>query len=234
MYPMDISRKLKHTIPAIVLGCHKSGLGVIRALGEMKVPIVGVYYNKMDMGYVSKFVIAHHLCPNPDRDEAGFVSFLVDLASKWSGGVVIPSDDTTLIPVSKHKKLLERHFEVAACKWPTTEIFIRKKHTYALAEKIGVPCPRTFIPKTSCQAVDFAKEVGLPCLLKPSVGHSFFNIFREKMVFIENTEQLENAYKKTKEAGIQMMIQEFIPGDDGSGANYNSYFINAFKRNSPA
>ncbi len=216
---------MRQSTPAIVLGCHKLGLGVIRALGEMKVPVVGVHYSKMDMGYVSKFVIASYRCPNPDRDEEGFVSFLVDLSSKWKGGVVIPCHDATLIPASRHKKLLEKYFKVAACQWRTTEICIRKKHTYALAEEIGVPCPRTLIPKTSGQAIDFAKAVGLPCVFKPSVSHRFFDIFRKKMVFVKNAEQLEDAYKRTEEAGIEMMIQEFIPGDDANGANYNSYFI---------
>ena len=225
MYLTRMSRKLRQSTPAIVLGCHKLGLGVIRALGQMKIPIVAVYYNKMDMGYVSKFVIADYRFCDPDQDEAGFVSSLVDLASKWEGGVVIPSDDATLIPASRHKKLLERHFKVAACQWRTTETCIRKKHTYALAQRIGVPCPRTLIPKTSGEAIDFAEMVGLPCVLKPSVGHRFFDIFRKKMVFIEDIEQLKNAYRRAEEAGTEMMVQEFIPGDDASGANYNSYFI---------
>lgn len=213
------------SVPAIVLGCHKIGLGIIRALGEKKVPIVGVYYNEMDMGYVSKYVIGSYRCPHPDDDEKGFVSFLMSLAPQWEGGVLIPSDDATLIPTSKHKYELERHFRVMANEWQITEKYIIKKHTYAIAHEIGIPSPRTLVPNELQHAMDFVKQIGFPCLLKPSVGHRFFEIFRKKMIFVETIRQLEDAYDKTKEAGTEMMIQEFIPGDDKSGANYNSLFV---------
>lgn len=42
---------------AVVLSSHTAGLGVIRALGYMGVPLTVFYYNKLDMGYVSRFVI---------------------------------------------------------------------------------------------------------------------------------------------------------------------------------
>ncbi|MCZ7545988.1 MAG: hypothetical protein M5R40_21800 [Anaerolineae bacterium] len=48
--------------------------------------------------------------------------------------------------VSKHKALLERHYIVACTEWAITEQFIDKKRTYALADAIGVPAPRTIVP----------------------------------------------------------------------------------------
>jgi predicted ATP-grasp superfamily ATP-dependent carboligase len=212
-------------IPAVVLGCHKIGLGIIRALGEEQVPVVGLHYNEMDMGYVSKYVIASYQCPHPDHDEKGFLSFLLSLSSKWGGCILIPSDDATLIQVSKHKALLEEHFKVMASDWEITEKYIVKKHTYTLAHEIGIPAPQTLVPGELKQAIDFARTIGLPCLLKPTVGHRFFEIFRKKMIFIETIQQLEDAYKKTYDSGTEMMIQEFIPGDDRSGVNYNSFLV---------
>jgi len=214
------------TPPAIVLGCHKIGLGVIRALGAKNVPVVGVYYNAMDMGCVSKYVIARYQCPHPDQDEQGFLSFLLGLAAEWGGAVLVPSDDATLIPVSRHKNTLEAHFKVVADKWQVTEQAIFKQHTYALADKIGVPSPATKVPESMEDAIDFVKGIGFPCLLKPTVGHTFFQLFRRKMILAHELDQLREAYRKTEEAGVEMMIQEFIPGDDKSGVNYNSFFLN--------
>lgn len=41
---------------AIVLSAHNTRLAVIRSLGEAGIPIVSLYYDKNDMGYVSKYV----------------------------------------------------------------------------------------------------------------------------------------------------------------------------------
>jgi predicted ATP-grasp superfamily ATP-dependent carboligase len=211
--------------PAIVLGCHKLGLGVIRALGEMKVPVVGVYYNPRDMGYVSRFVVAKYRVPDPEDDETGFVSSLVDLAREWKGGVLIPSDDPTLEAVSRNKNTLDACFKVSANAWCTTEKYIDKKYTYLLANQAGVPAPRTVVPKTLEEALDSVRCIGFPCLYKPSCGHRYFKIHKKKMVFVRNEEELIDAWKRSEEHGGEMMLQEFIPGDDTHGANYNSYFI---------
>ena len=211
--------------PAIVLGCHKIGLGIIRALGEEHVPVIGVYYNKMDMAQASKYVTASYHCPHPDTNPTDFISSLLDLSSKWAGSVLIPSDDATLIPVSKYRSQLAKHFKIMASEWNITEKYIVKKHTYSIAHEIGIPAPQTLVPVSLDETIDFVKKIGMPCILKPTVGHRFFEIFRKKMIFIETISQLEDAYKTTRDAGIEMMIQEFIPGDDRSGVNYNSLIV---------
>jgi len=211
--------------PALILGCHKIGLGIIRALGEKGVPVVGISYSKMDMGYASKYVIEHHRSPHPDMDPEGFLSVLMQLGNKWSGSVLIPSDDATLIPVSKQKKRLGSLFKVAADEWPVIEKCVVKKHTYALADQIGVLCPRTKIPSSIGEAKDFVRQIGLPCLIKPTVGHSFFERFKQKMFFARNLADLETLFDQFAEAGVEVMLQEFIPGDDRSGANYNSFVV---------
>ncbi|HEY3423777.1 MAG TPA: hypothetical protein VGL27_03190 [Negativicutes bacterium] len=216
---------MNHKPPAIILGCHKAGLGIIRALGEAKVPVVGIYYNKLDMGFVSKFVVSHYLFPHPDTRETEFTEKLLGLTSKWGGGVLIPSDDATLVHVSRNKELLEEKYKVVAPSWEITEKFIEKKYTYSLAEKIGVAAPKTRTPQNLNEVKDFAKVVGFPCIIKPSIGHSFYEIFKKKMIFAETIYALEEAYKITADSGAEMMIQEYIPGDDQSGANYNSFFF---------
>ena len=46
------------------------------------------------------------------------------------------------------------------------------------------------------------------------------------MVRVENLDQMLQAYQQAKDACIEVMIQEFIPGDETQGVNYNSYFWN--------
>lgn len=211
--------------PAMVLGCHKIGLGIIRSFGLKKVPVIGVSYSKMDMGPWSKYITAHYRCPQPDQDPVGFIALLQHLGEKWNGAVLIPSDDATLIPVSKYKHVLSSIFKVASADWSVVEKCIVKKHTYSIASQIGVPCPKTLIPESMEALETFAQQTGLPCILKPTVGHRFYDQFKRKMLFIRDLTELRAAYSKMVGAGIEFMMQEFIPGGDCCGVNYNSFFI---------
>ena len=89
---------------AIVLSTHTMGLGVIRSLGEKGVPIIAVYYDRADMGYLSRFVKEKIYAPHPDKDEQQFINLLTDISKRFSGGVLIPTNDETLVAVSKYKE----------------------------------------------------------------------------------------------------------------------------------
>ena len=91
---------------------------------------------------------------------------------------------------------------------------------------MGVLAPKTFIPDNCEEAIQYTKTLDFPILLKPSVGYLYFNTFKKKMLFINNLIELENAYKKLGNFNGQMLIQEYIPGEDTCGLNYNSFFVN--------
>jgi len=210
--------------PAIVLSSHTIGLAVIRALGVMGVPVIVVYYEKEDMGYVSKYVKKKIYAPHPERFEDQFIDLLLELSKEVGGGLLIPADDATLMVVSKYKSLLGNHYIVACTEWSITEQFIDKKRTYALAESLGIAHPRTLMPNSDEEVERFGKNVEYPCLIKPCLSHRYFEVFKRKMVKVENINQMLSAYREAMNAGFEVMLQEFIPGDDTHGVNYNSYF----------
>jgi predicted ATP-grasp superfamily ATP-dependent carboligase len=211
---------------AIVLSSHVIGLSVIRALGLSGVPVVAVYYEENDMGYVSKYVQEKIRAPHPEKQESQFISLLKDCATRFGGSLLVPADDATLSAVSRHKSRLENYYIVACPEWKITEQFIDKKYTYALAEAIGIPVPKTITPVSLEELEDYAQSIAYPCIVKPCQSHLYFQQFKTKMVRVENSDQMLQAYKQATEAGIEVMIQELIPGDDTQGANYNSYFYN--------
>jgi len=216
----------RNDIPAIVIGCHKIGLGTIRALGIKGIPVIGVYYNAMDMGHVSKYIVDNLKVANPMLDEESFIQDLINLSKKYKGAVLFSSDDAALLSVSKNKRNLQDHFIVEAPDWDITKKLISKEFTYSLASKIGVRAPKTYLPKDYNEAKEFSKELKFPCLLKPTVSHLFYNSFKRKMLFINNLDELMDAFKKIENYNQQMMLQEFIPGDDTHGVNYNSFIHN--------
>ena len=126
---------------------------------------------------------------------------------------------------AKNKATLEKYYRTAFADWDIIKKIIEKKYTYRIAAEAGVPAPRTIVPGTISEAIRFTEEIGFPCLLKPSISHQFFAVFKKKMLILKNETELEEAFNLARESAIEMMLQELIPGDDTHGFNYNSYFI---------
>lgn len=208
---------------AIVLSGQTTALGVVRSLGVMGVPVILVHYDDQDFAYRSRFVKASLRAPHPEHSEREFIDFLLDCGNRFPGAVLIPAADESLAAVSRHKELLDPHFRVACPEWEVTRRFIDKQFTYALAESCGVPSPRTLLPHSLEDARAAARELGFPCLVKPCQSHLFYHRFGQKMVRAHSLEQLEDAFRIATEAGLEVMLQELIPGDDLEVVNYNSY-----------
>jgi len=210
--------------PAIVLSSHTMGLGLIRALGQKGVPSVVFYHEKRDMGYVSKYVQERIYVPHPEKSQEEFIAALLEHATRFQGCPMFPTSDAALSAVSRHKEALSKHYLVACTEWNITEQFLDKKLTYALADSVGVPAPKTLIPKSVEDATHFAEQIDFPCLVKPCQSHLYYAVFKQKMVRVENLDQLIKSYQEAAEAGLDVMLQELIPGGDDCGVNYNAYF----------
>jgi len=210
----------------IVVYSHIVGLAVIRALGRMGIPLVVLHYLPVEMGYVSKYVKHHFRITAPTMDEESFISDILALADKYPGALLVPTDDYTVVALSKNKESLQKHFKVAVEDWCIVKRIVKKQYTYELAEQIGVPYPRTAF----CENLDDIEKRGrdflFPCLLKPYEGHQFFDIFRKKVLVVQNVSELRTRYQELQDLRIKVMLQEIIPGRASEGVNYISYIIN--------
>jgi len=212
--------------PAIVLSGHTMALGVVRALGKMGVPVIMVHYDEKDMGHVSKYIKQCIVAPHPEKAETQFVDLLVECAERFEGGVLFPVSDETVVAVARHKDRLKKHYLIACPEWDIVSQYIDKKYTYTLAEKSGVPAPKTIVPQSIDDVDTYCKQVDFPCLVKPSQSHLFYAHFKRKMFPVDNAEQMISIYHEATSVGLEVMLQEIIPGDDAEVVNYNAYFWN--------
>lgn len=210
--------------PAIVLSGHTMALGVVRALGEKGVPVVIVHYDKRDMGHVSKYITQHIQSPHPEKNQTGFLDLLIEYSDRFNGGVLFPVSDETVVAVAQNKAQLEEHYHVACPSWQIAQQFIEKKYTYALADANDVPVPKTIIPTSIDDVEKYAKVVDFPCLVKPSQSHLFYDYFKRKMFPVDSADEMLSIYQRAAGAGLEVMLQEIIPGDDINVVNYNAYF----------
>lgn len=211
-------------VPAIVVGCYKAGLAVIRALGVMGCRVIGLYYNDGHIGRASRYLSERHLAPNPAEEDA-FVAFLLAKASLYPGAVVIPTDDASLVCLARHRALLSTSFRIAAPDWATAERFIDKDATYRILSARGVPCPRNATPHDLDEAHVFLEEIGFPCLLKPAQGHVFYERHGTKMILLEDMAMFEEMAASQDSWDSAMMLSEYIPGPETNGFTYYGFLV---------
>ena len=85
--------------------------------------------------------------------------------------------------------------------------------------------PDTTIFQTLEELVSSRSDILLPCLVKPSQSHLYVAQFGVKMHMAENWEQLQRYFIQANEVGLDVMIQEYIPGLDDTVYNYNAFVV---------
>jgi len=209
--------------PAIVIAGDVMGLAVVRSLAPLGVPVTVAYRAGAGVVAASRYVADRIQVPHPAEDEAGVVDRLVDAGPRLRGGVLIPASDEMLIVVSRHKASLHEWYHVACDEWPVVEQFVDKQFTYALADRAGVPSPRTVVMTSREEMERVGKEVEYPVLVKPSQSHLYSERFRRKLTQVENIEELRVAFTEAQREGLDVLLQQLIVGDDTQGTSYNCY-----------
>jgi len=201
-----------------------AGLAVVRALESVGVPVIVLYHDVHDVGRASRYATASIRVPHPEHAETEFVDQMLAVGPVHTGALLLPTSDEAVKTLGRHKRALERHYVVGCVNWEVSERFIDKRHTYELAERLGVPAPRTVVPG-SVDGLEAARDVlQFPCLVKPRESHRYVEVFGRKMVKVDSHAEMIEAVREADEAGLDVLIQEFIPGGDDAGVNYNAYF----------
>ncbi len=209
--------------PAIILSGHTMGLAVTRALGSRGVPIVLIHHDDRDMAQVSRYVTTAIRAPHPEKETEAFIGCLRDCAPRFRGGIIFPTSDEALVIAAKYKCLLEKDFIVACPEWEVTRRCIDKHLTYDIAAEAGIPAPRTLAPRSWKEIKGYAATAEFPCLVKPCQSHLFYAHFQCKMVRVDTPAQLFEVCERAAEAGLDILLQELIPGGDELVVNYNAY-----------
>lgn len=89
-----------------------------------------------------------------------------------------------------------------------------KDSMFALARKVGVPAPRTRAVATRAQLDAVLAELGLPCILKPTLGHLARARFGLRTTLVQHREELVGLATPLLDAGLKVVLSEWIPGPD--------------------
>ncbi len=220
--------------PAVVLGGGAHGLGAYRSLGRKGIRVFAVHSDASDPALSSRF--CHRvISPDPKTDGRNYLEFLVDLASRLpSKPVLIPTGDTQVLLMSRHRERLQSrfHFKMAAAS--TIEALIDKRAFFDLAQSHGLPVPRPYVVGDEATLRTISQELTYPCLIKPAYSASWADgrfqrqFGREtggwiKRIVVPSREELLRIYPEMAAFDPNLIIQEYIDGGDDCLYDFYSY-----------
>jgi D-aspartate ligase len=218
------------SVPALVLKVgtyplHHGGLGVVRSLGRLGVPVYGVYEERFAPAAVSRHLrgrfVWHCDADDPDRFLEGMAMVGERLGRPT---VLIPTDDLGAILISEHAPTLSRWFRFPQPP-PGLAHLLARKGLYELCSKLGVPCAQVSFPISRRDVEDFAATASFPVVAKViEVWLLPANAGLKSTTIVHRPENLLDLYKKLEggPAG-NLMLQEYIPRGFGQDWFFHGY-----------
>lgn len=197
--------------PVLVLGLLPAGLALARSLGRAGVPVYGGCFRRNEFGLRSRYLRGR--CVATEGDEAArdrrMLAYLGDLARE-ARAILVPERDEHVDFVLRHWDDVAAVADVPLPADPEIVRRLRRKDLLPLAAaEAGVSAPVTF-PIEDAEALRDA-ELEPPFLLKPVEGQEYALRFGVKAVVAETKENAVVAWRRAREAGFEMILQELVP-----------------------
>ena len=205
--------------PALVFDCHYNGLSIIQELGRHGIQVFALDSTR-SVGTISRYAKFWH-CPNPLKDEEGFINFLLDRGKKFNvPPVLFPTNDHWATAIAKHKVPLEQCYIPCVADWSVVKLLVCKDNFYTWALERGYPVPIVY---TIDELMKAEAEV-FPVIAKPKYRRfsgrkqddDERNIVKRldenRMVILESSCALHDFLSANEDLLPYMIFQEYVPG----------------------
>lgn len=218
--------------PAVVLKLdpnvmHHGGLGVIRSLGRLGVPVYGVHEGPLAPAARSRYV--RDRCYGlPGADDAERIkSGLLALAGRIGRpAVLLPTDDAGAIFLAEHGAALRPWFTFPDQPAELPRQVAGKFSLFQLCRELGVPAPDAIVPDTPAAGRAFGARAGYPLIAKLTTPWQDGGL--PSTSILAGQGELDDMLAACARAGAGVMLQEFIPGSSRGGRDSDDWFFHGY------
>jgi D-aspartate ligase len=205
---------------------HHGGLGVVRSLGRLGVPVFGVYEQRFAPAAVSRYLSGRFVWRTDPEDADRFVDGMAAIGERLGRPtILIPTDDLGAILISDHAATLGRWFRFPQPPPGLAQQLASKKRLFELCTKLGIPCPQASFPLSRQDVAEFAATARFPVVAKvieawmlpADAGVRSTTIVPDPEVLLALHHRLEGG-----PAGL-LMLQEYIPRGAGQDWFFHGY-----------
>ena len=196
----------------VTYGWCRTAYAVAESLAKAGYAVYGCDDSRWNMLSCSRHVRGFDVVSSPFRSPRRFVEDLAAVIKKRGIDILLPVHEDAL-PISRFRELLPKSTIVIAPPLEELERANDKLEIARAAEKAGVPVPRTFGPATAAEAVDAARVLDGPLILKTRRGNS-----GKGVIFVKSPAETAGLWagmigRFRLPKGREPIIQEYIEGD---------------------
>ena len=198
-------------------GHWRKSLAAVRALGKKGIKVTVGESTRLATAAFSRYCHQAVVYPSPLFRPAEFVDFLHNKLSRRSYQMLLPMEDETMELVSKHHSEFSSLTYVPVVSFDKLDFARRKDKVLQLAEKEGIPIPKTWFIEDITQLNEMKGTLPYPVVIKPKISSGAVGI-----TYPRNPGELMSQYLSVHRRFPYPMIQELIPRE---GPGYGASFL---------
>ncbi len=199
------------TVPALILGGHLTGLGVLRLLAARGVPSQIVGANRRDMVVHSRWYRPAPGALDETSDSARLIDYLSALS--MNRAVLLPCTDAWTRAVAGSLDAFHGRISASVPARSVVDDFVDKDRFRALMADLGVPRPNCVPINDVDDLAEIADAEIANGFLKPIDSQLFSSRFEGKGFWVLDRAEASQRVVEARAAGVGLMLQEWIPGD---------------------
>jgi predicted ATP-grasp superfamily ATP-dependent carboligase len=148
--------------------------------------------------------------PSSVVDPSGFVNTLRDFIIRNGHDMLVPVDDLSLAAIVDHYDDFKDLLHIGCPPPHITRLVLNKASTLELAEKCGIPVPKTVLISNSEQLTGLVRDSAAPLILKPAEKLPRTEEF--KTCVLSTVNDVRDMFPAPREFSPPMLLQEYCPG----------------------
>lgn len=203
--------------PAVLLGGDGTAVPVARSLGRAGIPVHALG-GRPDPVRRSRHVVQYVDIGGGEGVQERSLEWLMGTATP---SVILPCSDEGLELVARNRDALtgRGHIPIEADDQRLLDM-LDKERTHELAVEHGISVPRTRTIHDADELRQAVEEIGFPCALKPLHAHEFRRVFDGKGFVADTWSDLEEFFRLSEQAGVEMLVTEMVRGPDRYHSGY--------------
>jgi D-aspartate ligase len=208
-------------LPALILKTSAyplshQGLGVIRSLGNLGVPVYTVIEDRFAPAALSRYLKGKFVWDFRQLTRTQLLELLTDVGEQLNGPtVLIPTDDFAATLIAQEAMALRKWFLFPKVPPFLPNALANKRLLYELCRQMQIPCPRSLFPNSIFEVHEFAQRATFPLVVK-SASAWLRPGGTPSVSIVSSPKELVHAYRQAQNGQVpNVLIQEYIvDGED--------------------
>jgi D-aspartate ligase len=216
---------MENSVPVVVLvSIQHGGVGIIRSLGRLGIPVYGVHQDPREPAAHSRFLRGMFCWDFSTASAVNSVAFLQDVAKKIGRRpILIATSDATAVFLAENANALAENYILSTPSAEVVRTFASKTETSNLCRKLHIPTAETISPQSREDVANFAHTKRFPIIVKGENGEFLQKGGRVRVAIVATEPELLEIYDRNAGVG-RIILQEYIPGGDDAIWMFNGYF----------